>query len=47
MHTQAAAYIQLGRNLNESTQGAYSTPSHEGVILNELFAYKEKKITKD
>jgi len=28
--------------LNESTRGAYSTPSREDVILNELFAYREK-----
>jgi len=34
-------YTQLG-NLNESTRGAYSTPSREGVIINELFAYIEK-----
>jgi len=25
-----------------STRGAYSTPSREGIILNELFAYREK-----
>jgi len=28
--------------LNESTRGAYSTPSREGLILNKLFAYREK-----
>jgi len=28
--------------LNESTRDAYSTPSHEGVISNELFACTEK-----
>jgi len=39
-------YTQLGRNLNESTQGVSITPSREGVILNKLFAYREK-ITKD
>jgi len=35
-------YTQLGRNLNESTRGAYNTPSSEGVILNKLFAYGKK-----
>jgi len=35
-------YTQLGRHLNESAEGAYSIPSREGVILNELFAYREK-----
>ena len=31
--------------MNESTRGAYSIPSRDGVILNELFAYKEKDHT--
>jgi len=41
-HTQAVGLYPI-RNLNESTRGAYNTPSREGVILNELFAYGEKR----
>jgi len=42
MHTHHTQAVESGRNLNESTQGAYNTPSREGVIKNKLFAYREK-----
>jgi len=42
MHTHYAQAAALAiPNLNESTQGAYSTPSRE-CNFNELFAYREK-----
>jgi len=44
MHTihRQRLYAQLRRHLNESTQGTYNTPSHDGIIWNESFAYREK-----
>jgi len=39
MHTQAAGLYPIKK---KSTRGIYNTPSHEGVILNELFVYREK-----
>jgi len=43
MHTHHAQAVGLERNLNESTRGAYNTPSRKGIILNELFAYREER----